>query len=196
MSQFIDYNRVIDQAMRSIVKRCLRYVEKTGSKLPGNHHFYITFDVEHEGVDISENLRKLHKDQMTIVIQHQFWDLEVEEARFSVTLSFNNIKEKLVIPYDSLISFADPSARFGLQFHDDEDLVLPDDDEEIDDELIESLLDLGDEDDLYQEELDRQKEKKKSTKAKKSAKDSEKDSGEAEEDDESKVISIDSFRKK
>jgi len=181
MSKFIDYNKVVDQAMRSIVRRCLRFVVKNNYKLPGNHHFYITFDLDHEGVEVSKQLRKTHVEQMTIVLQHQFWDLTVEEDFFSVALSFNNVRETLVIPYDALISFADPSARFGLQFHNDEDLILPDDDEEIDDELLESLL-------MIEEEFEDEEKIRSKKKAKPRA------TGDAE--DGSKVISIDSFRKK
>lgn len=183
MSKFIDYNKVIDQAMRSIVRKCLRFVLKKGGKLPGNHHFYITFNIDYDGVEISETLRKMHSEQMTIVMQHQFWNLTVEDEWFSVELSFNNVREKLVVPYDSLISFADPSARFGLQFHDEnEELILPDDDEEIDEELLESLLELGDDDfnDVTISPSETKKPKKKT----------------GDEDDGSKVISIDSFRKK
>lgn len=183
--KFIDYNKVVDQAMRSIVRRCLRFVLKNNNKLPGNHHFYITFDLDHPGTEISDKLKKTHVDQMTIVLQHQFWNLEVEEDYFSVELSFNNVREKLVIPYDALISFADPSSRFGLQFHnEDEELMLPDDDEEIDDELLESLLQIEEE---FEEE---EKIKKNSRKKSKSDTDGI-DGGEG-----SKVISIDSFRKK
>lgn len=181
MGKFIDYNRVVDQAMRGIVRKCLRFVLKNNSRLPGNHHFYITFDLDHPGVEVSDILRKTHVEQMTIVMQHQFWDLEVEEDYFSVVLSFNSVREKLVIPYDSLISFADPSARFGLQFHNDEDLVLPEDDEEIDDELLESLLQI--EEEFTAEEKAREQKKKARKKI-------------AGEDEGSKVISIDSFRKK
>lgn len=187
MSKFIDYNKVIDQAMRSIVRKCLRFVDKRGGRLPGNHHFYITFNIDHEGVEISDNLRKMHSEQMTIVIQHQFWNLIVEDDKFSIELSFNNIREKLVIPYDSLISFADPSSRFGLQFHDDDDeLILPEDDEEIDEELLSSLLELDDE--QFEDGIlvaDEPSSKKKGKKK----------SG-SDEDSGSKVISIDSFRKK
>lgn len=183
MAKFIDYNKVVDQAMRSIVRRCLRFVIKNKNQLPGNHHFYITFDLDHEGTKISDQLRKTHVDQMTIVVQHQFWNLTVEEEFFSIELSFNNVREKLVVPYDALISFADPSARFGLQFHnDDEELMLPDDDEEIDDELLESLLQIEEE---FEEE----------EKAKKSRKKSKGNDG-IDESEGSKVISIDSFRKK
>lgn len=186
MAEFIDYNKVIDQAMRSIVKKCLKYVLNRGSKLPGNHHFYITFNIDHPDVEISDTLAKMHSEQMTIVMQHQFWDLEVTDKDFSITLSFNNVKEKLVVPYDALISFADPSARFGLQFHDDEDLILPEDDEEIDDELLESLLELEDADNgLFLEEEPKKKGAKTAKKGKKS-----------KDDEDDKVISIDSFRKK
>lgn len=180
MTTFIDYNKVVDQAMRGIVRKCLRYVVKNNFRLPGHHHFYITFDLDHKGVQVSNQLRKTHVEQMTIVLQHQFWDLEVEEDYFSVVLSFNNVREKLHVPYDSLISFADPSSRFGLQFHHDEDLVLPDDDEEIDDELLESLLQIEEE---FEEE-----EKAKKKPAKKKAK--------TAEETATKVVSIDSFRKK
>lgn len=180
MAQFLDYNKIIDQSMRGIVKKCLKYVEKKGGKLPGNHHFYITFDITFPGVKISKNLSKMHQGQMTIVLQHQFWDLSVEEEKFSVVLSFNGVREKLEIPYDSLISFADPSARFGLQFNNEDDLVVPDDnDAEIDEEILQSLLNL---DDTPPDNSGGKKPKK----------------GEKKEkgDSSSKIISIDSFRKK
>ena len=174
MVQFLDYNKIIDQAMRGIVKKCLKYVEKKGGKLPGNHHFYVTFDIKFDGVKISKNLAKMHNEQMTIVLQHQFWDLHTEEDKFSVVLSFNGVREKLVIPYDSLISFADPSARFGLQFNNNEDLIVSDDEEVIVDEILQSLLDIDD---------------KASNTEKKPSKPAKKGS-------DSKIISIDNFRKK
>ena len=179
MAKFIDYNKVIDQAMRGIVKKCLKYVETLDGKLPGNHHFYITFNLAHPDVVISEKLKKMHNEQMTIVIQHQFWDLHVDEKKFTVTLSFNNVREKLVVPFDAVISFADPSSRFGLQFQNEEDLIMPDDEggDELEDEIIKSLLDI--------EESANSDGKP----AKKGKKGSMADSG-------SKVISIDSFRKK
>lgn len=178
MAKFIDYNKVIDQAMRGIVKKCLKYIETLNGKLPGNHHFYITFSLTHPDVNVSEKLKKMHHDQMTIVIQHQFWDLLVEDKKFSVTLSFNNVREKLEIPFDAVISFADPSARFGLQFQSEEDLIVPDDDLDgaLEDEIIKSLLDIEE-----SANSDGKPEKK--------GKKEKKDAG-------SKVISIDSFRKK
>ena len=179
MAKFIDYNKVIDQAMRGIVKKCLKYIETLDGKLPGNHHFYITFNLTHPDVVVSDKLKKMHHEQMTIVIQHQFWDLLVEEKQFSVTLSFNNVREKLVVPFDAVISFADPSARFGLQFQSEEDLIMPDDDidGELEDEIIKSLLDI---------------EESANSDGKPAAKKGKKDKKDAG----SKVISIDSFRKK
>lgn len=181
MAKFIDYNKVIDQAMRGIVKKCLKYVETLDGKMPGNHHFYITFGIDHPEVKISDKLKKMHHDQMTIVLQHQFWDLNVEDKQFSVTLSFNNVREKLVVPFDSIISFADPSSRFGLQFQNEEDLIMPDEDDldpALEDEIIKSLLEIEDGANSDIPESERKKKSKK-----------DKDSG-------SKVISIDSFRKK
>ncbi len=165
--------------MRGIVKKCLKFVEKKGGKLPGNHHFYITFDINFAGVKISKNLSKMHNDQMTIVMQHQFWDLDVQDEKFSIVLSFNGVREKLEIPYDALISFADPSARFGLQFNNDDELISPEDgDEEIDEEILQSLLNLDDEANAN------------TNSGKKPKK------GEKKADPSSKIISIDSFRKK
>ena len=111
----IDYGELIDRAMHIIVREVLRRVQKTG--LPGDHHFYITFLTHYPGVMISDTLREKYPDEMTIVIQHQFWDLEVEEDRFSIVLSFNNVQENLTIPFNALTGFADPSVKFGLQFH-------------------------------------------------------------------------------
>ena len=182
MTKFIDYNKIIDQAMRSIVRKCLKYIETLDGKLPGNHHFYITFALTNPDVKISDKLRKMHQEQMTIVIQHQFWDLKVEEKKFFITLSFNNVREKLEIPFDAVISFADPSARFGLQFQTDEEYVLPDDegiDSELEDEIMRNLLDIDSVDNTDSGQ-------KKKPAGKQPAKAS---TG-------SKVISIDSFRKK
>lgn len=110
----IDYGLLIDEAMQAIVKKALLIVEKTG--LPGEHHFYITFDTEYPGVMIPDTLHKRYPEEMTIVLQHQFWDLEIEEDRFSVVLSFDNVRNSLVVPFSALTAFADPSVKFGLQF--------------------------------------------------------------------------------
>jgi hypothetical protein len=111
----IDYTAMIDDAMRGVVRTALLQVLKHG--LPGNHHFYISFNTNAAGVRISPQIHDRFPEEMTIVLQHQFWDLQVQDSYFAVTLSFNNIPEKLVIPYAALTAFADPSIKFGLQFH-------------------------------------------------------------------------------
>ena len=84
--------------------------------MPGDHHFYITFRTEAPGVRIPKRLSERYPDEMTIVLQHQFWDLLVGEESFDVTLSFNDVREVLSIPYEAVTAFADPSVKFGLQF--------------------------------------------------------------------------------
>jgi hypothetical protein len=125
----IDYPALIDNAMRSVVRTAIQQVAATGA-LPGEHHFFISFLTNHPGVEISPVLRKRYPEEMTIVIQHQFWDLKVEEDKFTITLSFNNVPERLVVPFAALSAFADPSIKFGLQFHarhwqDDEEVHCP-----------------------------------------------------------------------
>lgn len=110
----IRYTELIDAAMRGVIRQVLRQIEKSG--LPGDHHFYITFLTNHPGVSISESLKSRYAHEMTIVLQHQFWDFKVEEAQFGVTLSFGGVPEKLVVPYSALTAFADPSIKFGMQF--------------------------------------------------------------------------------
>ena len=112
--EVIDYGLLIDEAMQAIVKKALLIVEKQG--LPNEHHFYITFDTDFPGVMIPDTLSKRYPEEMTIVLQHQFWDLEVEEDRFSIVLSFDNVRHSLVVPFSALTAFADPSVKFGLQF--------------------------------------------------------------------------------
>ncbi|MEJ0009120.1 MAG: ClpXP protease specificity-enhancing factor SspB [Alphaproteobacteria bacterium] len=111
----IDYPSLIDGAMRAVVRDALRHVDRYG--LPGDHHFFISFQTNYPGVSISPQLKSRYPDEITIVIQHQFWDLQITEEKFQVMLSFNNIPEKLVVPFDALTAFADPSIKFGLQFH-------------------------------------------------------------------------------
>jgi len=130
---YIDYGKLVDEAMHYVVRRALRLVADRG--LPSDHHFFITFETNYDGVMISDELKQKYPEEMTIVIQHQFWDLEVEEDYFSVVLSFDNVKQSLVIPFDALISFADPSVKFGLQFHHDPiDEDFSEDDDFIDNE--------------------------------------------------------------
>lgn len=111
----IDYPGLIDAAMRNVVREALLHVDKFG--LPGEHHFFISFQTNYPGVSISPQLKARYPEEITIVVQHQFWDLKITPEYFSLMLSFNNIPEKLVVPFDALTAFADPSIKFGLQFH-------------------------------------------------------------------------------
>ena len=95
-------------------RNTLKLVQKTGLK--GDHHFFITFVTKYPGVMISDKLLDKYPDEMTIILQHQFWELEVDDNYFSVVLSFDNVHESLTVPFDSLTAFADPSVKFGLQF--------------------------------------------------------------------------------
>ena len=111
----IDYPALIDNAMRSVVRTAIQQVCDHG--LPGDHHFFVSFLTRHPDVSLSPALMARYPEEMTIVIQHQYWDMYVADDHFSLMLSFNNIPEKLVIPFAALTAFADPSIKFGLQFH-------------------------------------------------------------------------------
>lgn len=108
------YDKMVEQALRKVVVDSLNIAAKDG--LPGDHHFYITFRTHAPGVDIADSLREKYPEEMTIVLQHQFWDLEIREDMFSVTLSFNKVPHQLDIPLAAITGFADPSVQFGLQF--------------------------------------------------------------------------------
>jgi hypothetical protein len=110
----IRYDVLARDALRSVLKQVLADAAENG--LPGEHHFYITFLSKAEGVKISPRLLSQYPQEMTVILQHQFWDLVVTDDRFEVGLSFNGIPERLVIPFSSIKSFFDPSVQFGLQF--------------------------------------------------------------------------------
>ena len=122
------YDKMVEEALRSVVRDALTVAAEHG--LPGEHHFYVTFLTQAPGVQIPDHVRARHPDEMTIVLQHQFWGLEVDEDWFEVTLSFSGVSERLVIPFAAVTGFADPSAKFGLQFQ-----PVPEDDEEYEGEL-------------------------------------------------------------
>ena len=108
------YDVLAQEALRGVVRRALKIARDDG--LPGEHHFYISFRTDAPGVEISEKLHSQYPEEMTIVLQHQFWNLEVSEERFSVDLTFNKIPERLVVPFSAVQGFFDPSVQFGLQF--------------------------------------------------------------------------------
>ena len=114
MTERFDYDEMVQKALRLVVSESLKYVERNG--LPGNHHFYITFRTNRADVEMPDYLREKHPEEITIVMQHQFWDLHIEEEYFRVALSFNDKQESLKVPFDALVSFMDPSVKFGLQF--------------------------------------------------------------------------------
>jgi hypothetical protein len=110
----IRYDLLTQDALRGVIRKVLSLVQRTG--LPGQHHLYIAFDTEAEGVSVSKRLKDQYPDEMTIVLQYQFWDLQVTNDRFEVKLSFGSVPEKLVVPFQAVKSFYDPSAQFGLHF--------------------------------------------------------------------------------
>ncbi len=115
----LQYNRMVERAMRGVVREALERVAAEG--LPGQHHFYITFRTGFPGVEISPALKARFPEEMTIVLQHQFWGLSVGEGAFGVALSFSGVQESLAVPFAAITGFVDPSVKFGLQFEPDAD---------------------------------------------------------------------------
>lgn len=111
----IDYDFLTQQALKQVVRDVLLMTEELGAA-PGRHHFYVEFDTQAEGVTIPDHLLATYPARMTIVLQHQFDDLEVRETDFSVTLWFKGVQARLTVPFEAVTSFADPSVQFGLRF--------------------------------------------------------------------------------
>jgi uncharacterized protein len=110
----IRYDILAQNALRGVMREVLTDAAKNG--LPGEHHFYISFDTTAEGVRMSDRLRAQHPQEITIILQHQFWDLAVTGDHFEVGLSFNGVPERLSVPFEAVKGFFDPSVQFGLQF--------------------------------------------------------------------------------
>lgn len=110
----IDYPALLQEALRGVVRRVLEQVSEHG--LPGEHHLYIGFRTSHPGVEVPRFLRQQFPEEVTIVLQHQYWGLNVTPESFSVFLSFGGTKQRLEVPFEALTAFADPSADFGLRF--------------------------------------------------------------------------------
>lgn len=194
----IRYDVLVSDALRGVVRQVLTEIGSTG--LPGEHHFYITIDTRLPGVRISSALRQRFPEEMTVVLQHQFWDLKITEQTFEVGLSFSGVPERLLIPFSSVTGFADPSVDFALKF---ETLLV--DDEDMVGEVSEPIADQSDDEaaDNAPIPLERGGESAKGVPkiASKTAEKSEDDSpaDEDEDDDDEKsadVVSLDAFRKK
>lgn len=167
-----NYEEMVQTALRAVVQQALEQMAKFG--VMGTHHFYVSFVTNHPGVVMPEYLYEEYPDEMTIVLQHEFWDLVVHNDRFEVTLCFNDLNEHLIIPLEAITSFVDPSVKFGLQF-------TP--------EYSESDSDVADFSRVEQtsaapEEKPKKKDKKKEKKDIKPSKDG------------SNIVALDSFRKK
>jgi hypothetical protein len=184
------YDILIQDALRGAVKKILAEVGRTG--LPGEHHFYIAFDTNAPGVRISSRLKERYPQEMTIVLQHQFWDLAIGEHAFEVGLSFGGVAEKLLVPYSAIKGFFDPSVQFALEFDPGKTA------EELPEELLEAVEELAR---VEQEEEKAAAEKADKTGAEKPAADVSQDekpaAGDADKGDGSgQVVSLDAFRKK
>ena len=119
MADEIDYGNLMHNAMRSLIQDVLAEVKTNG--LPGEHHFFITFDTSHGEVEMAPWLRERYPTEITVVMQHWYDDLEVRDDSFSVTLNFGDTPEHLVIPYEAILTFVDPSVEFGLRFESSEE---------------------------------------------------------------------------
>jgi uncharacterized protein len=111
----IPYDEIVQEALRAVVGRVLGEIERSGA-LPGGHHFYITFKTRQPGVEIPKHLAQRFPDEMTIVIQHRYWDLKVTDEQFSVGLSFGGVPSILTVPFAAVTDFVDPSVDFSLKF--------------------------------------------------------------------------------
>jgi len=184
------YDILIQDALRGAVKKILAEVGRTG--LPGEHHFYIAFDTNAPGVRISQRLKERYPQEMTIVLQHQFWDLAIGEHAFEVGLSFGGVPEKLLVPFSAIKGFFDPSVQFALEFDPGKTA------EELPEELLEAVEELAK---AEQEHADGEASSKGPSKLKEAASSgndaNEKTDAKSQENDGGgEVVSLDAFRKK
>jgi hypothetical protein len=110
----MDYARMVREALRQVVRQAME--EAAAEGLPAGHHFYVTFATDHPDVSIDRVMQDIYPESMTIVLQHQYWDLAVDDEGFDVTLAFDGVKRRLRVPFGAIRSFADPEAEFGLSF--------------------------------------------------------------------------------
>lgn len=185
------YDILVQDALRGAVKKILAEVGRTG--LPGEHHFYIAFDTNAPGVRVSSRLKERYPNEMTIVLQHQFWDLAIGEHAFEVGLSFGGIPEKLLVPYSAIKGFFDPSVQFALEFEPGKTA------EPIPDDLLEAVGELTRLEPATKLEAraeDKPAKPKREAAVKSEAKSESKDESVKPEDGGAAVVSLDAFRKK
>lgn len=183
----IRYDLQVQDALRGVVRKVLADAARDG--LPGDHHFYITFRTHAPGVNLSNRLREQYPEEMTIILQYQFWDLKVDEVGFEVGLHFKNVPERLVVPFEAIAGFYDPSVQFGLKFEPQSEGEDADDEDAIEFGPVANPP----------RPVPREVEKK--PRAVESAPAAEKsdertDAGEKAGDEGAKIVSIDAFRKK
>ena len=180
----IRYDVLAQEAMRGVMRKVLAEVEKTG--LPGEHHFFITFLTTAPGVRISTRLREKYPDQMTIVVQHQYWDLKVSDTNFEIGLSFSDVSERLLVPFAAIKGFYDPSVNFELEF-----------DVEIAAESAPRAVPLGGPGPVVLRDVSKMQAEERERAAREPSGDAPDDDGETEEGSASAdVVSLDAFRKK
>lgn len=191
----IRYDVLTQEALRDVIRKVLQEVASSG--LPGEHHFFITFRTDHPGVRLSARMRERYPEEMTIVIQHSFWDLKITDTYFEIDLSFDDILERLRVPFSSLKGFFDPHVKFGVQF-DAEYLEAANGDVEV---VLDGSDDSGEVENLPQVAQSRDmtkstKKPKSKSKKKKDDKNNDSDQAGKESSEGAEIVSLDQFRKK
>ena len=183
----LSYERLVEDALRGVLRQALEITQEQG--LPGSHHFYVTFDTTHPGVRMADSLRAMHPSEMTIVLQHQFWDLSVDEESFDITLSFSGVSQRLHVPFAAVTAFADPHAKFGLQFHvefEDEDAS----------DMDEEAEDFDQDDDFEMPPMDNAVVTQRLKNERRARNDESEETVPDLEEETGKVVTLDAFRKK
>jgi len=186
----IRYDVLTQEALRDVIRKVLLEVASSG--LPGEHHFFITFRTDHPSVRLSARMRERYPEEMTIVIQHSFWDLKITDTYFEIDLSFDDILERLRVPFSSLKGFFDPHVKFGVQF-DAEYLEAANGDVEV---VLEGSDDSGEVENLPQVAQSRDMAKSTKNSKSKSKKKKDGEQNEQETSEGAEIVSLDQFRNK
>ena len=190
LTSSINYELLVEDSLRTVVRGALAIVQEYG--LPGECHFYITFRTQADGVEMDESLKNGNPNEMTIVLQHQFWDLTVEEDHFSVGLSFSGVQHNLLVPFSAVTHFTDPSVGFGLQFSDPNDSQKTSDNEAGEKPVL--LREVISEDDT-DEKTDQQDKAESAQTTAEQKPDQKAPSATTPESESAEIVSLDRFRK-